>query len=199
MSKVAIYHRSCPYIENDNMQELRDYAKAQDWKIIEYVESKSKGQPVLSNLLRDAKNGDLSVVIVHSLLTVGNSLKQVLMVLDKLRGLGIGFISLSDGLDMNSTAGSLIDALTGFQKALTSSKIRMGLELARMRNVVLGRKPIDPEKVQSILDAHRQEMSVRDVAKFTKVPKSTCFRVIKDYQKGQVESTMMSVQVGGML
>ena len=193
--RVAIYHRACPFIENDPMHELRDYAKAQELEVIEYFESKCKGQPVLNNLLRDAKNGEFSVVLVHSLLTVGNSFKHVLSVMNKLRGLGIGFISLSDGIDMNSSAGSLIAALMVFQKALTSGKIRMGLELARMRNVVIGRKPLAAEKVTEILAAHKGDVSVRDVAKLTMVPKSTCFRVIKDFEKGQVTSTEMSVQV----
>ena len=183
--RVAIYHRSCPYIEKDPMQELRDYAKAQGAEIIEYVEAKGKAQPALHNLLRDSKNGKFSTVLVHSLLTVGDSLKAVLTVMSRLRCFDIGFISMKDKLDINSSAGTMLDALTHYIKKSQSQKIRLGLELARMKNTVIGRRPIAPEKVQSILEARKQEMSVRDVAKLTKVPKSTCFRVIKDFEKGQ--------------
>jgi len=186
MSKrVAVYDRPCPFTEDNTIQLLREYAKAQDFEVFEYVEAKGKGQPMLNNLLRDAKAGKFDVVLCHSLLTVGNNLKHILSVMEKFRGMGIGFISLSDGLDMDSSAMSLLDALMRFQKESTRSKIRIGMELARMRNVLIGRKPLAPEKVAEIIEAHKGDKSVRDVAKLLHIPKSTCFRVISDYKKGQ--------------
>jgi DNA invertase Pin-like site-specific DNA recombinase len=186
MVKVAIYYRPCPFIEDNAIQQLRDYAKAQEWEIIEYMEAKGKGQPVLSNLLRSGKNEEFSVVLVYSLLTVGGtSLKQLLTVMDKLRVLGISFISLKDGLNTDSSAGTLLESLMRYIKESQSQKIKLSLELCRMRNVVIGRKPLAADKVAEIIEAHKGERSVRDVAKLTHIPKSTCFRVIKDFEKGQ--------------
>lgn len=187
MSKVAIYHRPCPFTEEKTLRLLRDYSIAHEWEIIEYVESNGKGQPILKTLVRDTKFKKFDVVLCHSLLIIGNSLKHILTVMDKIRGCGIGFISLKDRIDMNSSAGSLIDALMNFQKELTGRKIRMGMEVARMRNVLIGRRPTALEKVAKIIEAHKRALSVRDVAKLTQVPKSTCFKVIKDFEKNQAE------------
>ena len=196
MSKrVAVYDRPCPFTEDNTIQLLRNYAKAQDFEVFEYVEGKGKGQPILNNLLRDAKSGRFDVVLCHSLLAVGNNLKHILSVMEKFKGLGIRFISLSDGLDMDSSAATLLDALMKFQKESTRSKIRIGMELARMRNVLIGRKPIASDKVAEIIEAHKGDRSVRDVAKLLHIPKSTCFRVIKDFKDSQGERTGMSVQV----
>jgi site-specific DNA recombinase len=196
MSKrVAVYDRPCPFTEDNTIQLLRNYAKAQDFEVFEYAEAKGKGQPALNNLLRDAKNGKFDVVLCHSLLAVGNNLKHILSVLDKVRALDIGFISIGDGLDMDSSAATLLDALMNFQRELTRGKIRIGMELARMHNVLIGRKPLAPEKVAEIIEAHKGDKSVRNLAKLLHIPKSTCWRVISDYKKGQGERTGMSEQV----
>ncbi len=199
--RVAIYHRLCPYIENDTMQELRDYAKAQDWEVIEYVESKGKGQPVLSNLLRDGKNGNFDVVLVRSLLPIGNSLKQVLTVIDKLKAFGIGIISFQDGLNMDSSAGTLLDALMTYLKQSQSFKIRIGLELSKLRNknILIGRPSTPKETVSMILAPENEKLSIRDIAKKTRCPKSTVYSVLKNHRESQPENTVVSVQVGGML
>ena len=186
MSKrVAVYDRPCPFTEDNIIQLLRDYAKAQDFEVFEYVEGKGKGQAALNRLLQDAKAGKFDVVLCHSLLAVGNSLKHILSVMDKFKGLGVGFISLSDRLDMDGSAATLLDALTHFQKESTRSKIRIGMELARMRNVLIGRKPLSKDKVAEIIEAHKGDKSVRDVARLLHIPKSTCFRVIKDFKASQ--------------
>jgi DNA invertase Pin-like site-specific DNA recombinase len=193
--RVAIYHRPIPFIEGEPLNELRAYAGSQGLEPIEYIENKSKGQPILSNLLRDGKSGQFSIVLVHSLLTVGGSLKQVLGVMEKLRGYGINLISLKDGLDMaSSSAETLHNSLISYTKESQSAKIRLGQELARARNVLIGRKPMDAEKVQSILQGRERKLSVRAISRITGIAKSSVFDVLSQHREAQA----VSEQVAGM-
>jgi DNA invertase Pin-like site-specific DNA recombinase len=107
---AAIYARvSTVDQEPENqLQELRRYAEARGWIGIEFVDRGISGakdrRPALDQLLNAVRRRKVNVVIVWSLDRLGRSLRHLIALLDEFQHVGVGFISLREGLDCTTPA-----------------------------------------------------------------------------------------------
>jgi len=103
--KTALYARvSTLDQEADNqLCELRRYADARGWTAEEYVDRGVSGardsRPALDRLLRDARARRIDVLVCWRLDRLGRSLRHLVVLLEKLHALGVGFVSLGEGID----------------------------------------------------------------------------------------------------
>jgi DNA invertase Pin-like site-specific DNA recombinase len=91
--------------------DLTTWAKAQANEVIWYRD-KATGtnmdRPGLDKLLADARSGKISRVVVWRLDRLGRTARGLLELLDELQQLGVGFVSLREGIDLNTPAGRLM-------------------------------------------------------------------------------------------
>lgn len=78
------------------LRDLRSYAEARGWSVIsEYVDKGQSGakdwRPELDRLMRDARKRKIDLVLCWRLDRLGRSLKHLILTLDELQGLGVGF------------------------------------------------------------------------------------------------------------
>jgi DNA invertase Pin-like site-specific DNA recombinase len=113
IKRVALYARvsTTDQTTENQMIELRRFAEARGWNAIEYVDTGVSGskesRPALTKLLQDAKRRRLDVVICWRLDRLGRNLKHLITLLDELQALGVGFVSLAEGIDATTPAGKL--------------------------------------------------------------------------------------------
>lgn len=195
MSKrVAIYHRPTIVKGDDSsrqLEELQDYARRRKWDFVLYAEKprrniKDTTSPVLRKLLRDGKNKQFDIVLCHSFLGLSYSMKHLLGTLQKLTSDGVGFISVKDGVSNNSSAVKFLKALMNFQRGVSGFSISIGMEVARMRNIAIGRRPICVEDRSRIIESHLNKQSIRGIAKSTRIARSTVFHTVKKYKNGDI-------------
>jgi putative DNA-invertase from lambdoid prophage Rac len=97
----------------NQLPELRDFAKRQGWDSVEYVEhaSAKRGakRPILTQLLADAKEGKIQVVLVQRIDRFGRSLVDFLANVQKLNDAGVRFIATAQAIDTDkhSAVGTL--------------------------------------------------------------------------------------------
>jgi DNA invertase Pin-like site-specific DNA recombinase len=97
--KAAVYARVSTLDQNPDNQliELRRYVGARGWQLTEYVDhgvsGAKEGRPELNRLLRDAKRRQIDIVICWRLDRLGRSLRHLILLLDELTALGVGFVS----------------------------------------------------------------------------------------------------------
>ena len=88
--------------------------------------------------------GDDSLVIWR-LDRLGRSLKDLVTIIEDLRNAGIGFKSLNDGIDTSSPMGKLqfgiFAALAEYEREIIIQRTKAGLEAAKKRGKIGGRKP----------------------------------------------------------
>src|SRR5690348_12860941 len=92
--------------------ELRQYATARGWTIVdEYIDHGISGakesRPELNRLMADARRRRVDVIAVWALDRWGRSLPHLVNTLNDLQQLGVGFVSLRDGLDLSTASGRL--------------------------------------------------------------------------------------------
>jgi hypothetical protein len=73
---------------------------------------------------------------------------------------------------------------------------KAGMEIARLRGQEIGSDATPPHIVKKALDAYlTQNLSVRDLAKQTAVPKSTRFRLVQGFKAGKIDREGLPLQM----
>src|ERR1700730_4165116 len=110
--KAAIYARVSTLDQQpeNQLQELRRYCEARGWAATEYVDRGVSGakdrRPALDQLLADAKRRKFDVLVCWRLDRLGRNLRHLILLLDELQALGVAFVSLAEGIDATTPAGS---------------------------------------------------------------------------------------------
>jgi DNA invertase Pin-like site-specific DNA recombinase len=109
--RCAVYARVSTTDQNPKNQlaELRRYVEARGWTAVEYVDRGVSGakdrRPALDELLRDAKRRKRDILCCWRHDRLGRTLRHLILLLDELQALGIGFVTAGEGIDTSTPAG----------------------------------------------------------------------------------------------
>lgn len=130
-------------------QELEAACAARRWSDVEVYEDVISGtstsRPQFDLMMRHARGGRLTRVLVVKLDRLGRSLPHLALTIDELQRAGVALICTSQGIDTSSDnpAGrfqvSVLAAVAEFERAMISERTREGLRAVRARGVRLGR------------------------------------------------------------
>lgn len=193
--RCALYARvSTTEQEVDNqLLELRRFTEARGWTPKEYVDRGVSGskdrRPALDELLKDAKRRKFDILVCWRLDRLGRNLRHLILLLDELQALGIGFVTLGEGIDTSTPAGKLqlhiLSAIAEFERERIRERVMAGLQRARSQGKRLGR----PERqVEESRLAAVRGLSVREAATRLGVSPATAHRWLS--QKSPSESTL---------
>jgi DNA invertase Pin-like site-specific DNA recombinase len=151
--KCAIYARCSTFDQNVGLQtnDLRRLAKQRGfaiWK--EYIDEGQSGgktsRPSLDEMLRDARGGRFSILLVWKLDRLGRSTGHLIRLLEDFKAWNVQLISFGEGLDFTTTAGKLFYTLLGafaeFERDTIRERVKAGLRNARAKGIRLGRAPL---------------------------------------------------------
>jgi DNA invertase Pin-like site-specific DNA recombinase len=195
--KAAIYARVSTIDQTceNQLLELRQYCKARGWSIwAEFIDNGVSGskdrRPALDDLLAHARRRRFDVLVCWRLDRLGRSLRHLVTLLGDLHDLGIGFISLGEGIDLGTPAGRLqlhiLAALAEFERSRIQERVRAGLARVRSEGRRLGR-PTQPVPLEKLLQVDK--LSVREAARKLRVSRSTVqrWRATARVPEGNVE------------
>ena len=184
--KVGIYARVSTSDKGQDTEvqlcDLRTYADARGWEVFkEYVDvgqSGSKEQrPAFNQLMEDARKRKIDIILVWRLDRFGRSLKHLIVSLDELKTLGLGFVSFKESIDFTTATGRLMLHLLGafaeFEKEIIRERVKAGVAHARAKGKRLGRRPlIDERLLGTVRDRRDKGISIRGISKELGVSKS---------------------------
>ncbi len=138
-------------------------------------------RPELHRVLEQLRSGD--TVVVWKLDRLSRSLKDLLMILEKIEGAGATFLSLTESID-TSTAGRMMMQIVGsfseFERAMLRERTRSGLDAARKEGRIGGRRPKltrqQQEEIVSLVSSGRKTGA--DAARLFQVHPSTISRLL---------------------
>lgn len=130
----------------------------------------------LAKALEYVKESD--TLVVWKLDRLGRSLPHLIEIISQLKSKGVGFRSLTEGMDTSSASGELLfhvfGALAQFERSLIQERVNAGLAAARKRGRIGGRpRAIPKEKMEVIMDALKNGMSKAAVCRTFEVKRST--------------------------
>lgn len=136
----------------NQLQELRRYVRARSWPAaVEYVDKGVSGtrdrRPALDRLIRDARRRRFDVLICWRLDRLGRNLRHLVTLLDELNAVGVSFVSLGEGIDCTTPAGTLqlhiLAALAQFERERIAERVRAGLARVKRNGQQFGRPRVD--------------------------------------------------------
>ena len=150
-----------------------------------YQEKASGGRwdrPELHRLLDQLRKDD--VVVVWKLDRLSRSLKDLLLVLEKIEAVGASFTSLTEAIDTGTPAGRMMMQIVGsfaeFERAMLRERTKNGLDAARKEGRVGGRRPklTKQQQTEIISLVSSGQKSGADAARLFQVHPSTVVRLL---------------------
>ena len=154
-------------------------------KISQETCSAVKERPELESMLEHTREGD--VVVVWKLDRLGRSLKHLIDMVSGFRDKGVEFISLNDSIDTTTVQGRLtfniFASFAEFERELIRERTLAGLEAARLRGRIGGRKKgltIEAKKTAYACYQLWQDKSrtIHDILQIVNISRATFYRYI---------------------
>jgi len=185
-TKVAIYSRVSTGEQDTAMQveELRRVVAQRGWTIsAEYSDTISGSKEGLGRhgLMQDAHLGKFNHVLVWRFDRFARSAKDLLLALDTLSSLGIGFSSLRESFDTTSPVGratlTILAAVAELERNIIKERVVAGLDRAKAKGRKLGRpeRDVDVARVREMLSEGRTQ---RQISVALRIPRSTLRRAL---------------------
>ena len=152
--------------------------------VFEDVISGAKAErPGLNDALAFLRKGD--TLVVWKLDRLGRSMKHLVETVADLGNRGIGFRSLTEGVDTTTTGGTLVfhlfGALAQFERDLIIERTQAGLRAAATRGRKGGRKPVvTPKKLEQARAFISDGLTVREAAARLKISKTSLYNALRD-------------------
>src|SRR5579872_6567364 len=151
---------------------LREYAVRRGWTIVKQVKEVGSGasqREAREKLLEAARRREIDGVLVWRLDRWGRSVTDLLSTLQELQHLNVGFVSLTEALDLTTPAGRAMAALLAvfaeFEREILRERVRAGLAHARQNGKTLGRPMTAGLHSAEIRKLHRAGLPKAEIAR----------------------------------
>lgn len=173
--------------EQNNALQIQALKQAGMEKVFE--ESASGGRwdrPILHTMLDQLRKGD--TVVVWKLDRLSRSLKDLLLLMEKIDKVGAGFRSLTEAVDTTTPAGRMMMNMVGtfaeFERAIIRERTNAGLAAARAEGRIGGRrKKLSSAQRDDIADnVISGRKTGAEMARLYKVSPPTVSRIVAGYR-----------------
>jgi putative DNA-invertase from lambdoid prophage Rac len=165
---------------------MRDYAARRGWTIALQVREVNSGavrREARERLIDAARRREIDVVLVWRLDRWGRSVTDLLATLQELEHLGVGFVSLTEALDLTTPVGramaGLLAIFAEFEREILRERTRAGLAHARANGKRLGRPATAAVHAAEIRKLYRAGVSKSEIARRIQVGRTSVRRILR--------------------
>jgi DNA invertase Pin-like site-specific DNA recombinase len=186
--RVALYARVSTHDQQTlplQIRTMREYAAKRNWTIVTQTKEVGSGaaqRELRETLLASARRREIDVVLVWRLDRWGRSVADLVSTLQELQHLGVGFVSLTEALDLTTPAGramaGLLSVFAEFERDILRERVRAGLDHARQQGKRLGRPPSVALKAVQTRKLHRQGISKSEIARHLQISRTSVRRLL---------------------
>jgi DNA invertase Pin-like site-specific DNA recombinase len=167
------------------LRALREYAARRRWTTTMQVKEVGSGaaqRQIREKLMEAARRREIDVVLVWRLDRWGRSVADLLATLQELEHLGVGFVSLTEALDLTTPAGRAMAALLAvfaeFEREVLRERVRAGLAHARQNGKRLGRPLTAALKADQVRKLRRTGLSKSAIARRLNIGRTSVRRIL---------------------
>ena len=146
------------------------------------VNSGAARREAREKLLEAARRREIDVVLVWRLDRWGRSVTDLLATLQELEHLGVGFVSLTEALDLTTPAGramaGLLAIFAEFEREILRERTRAGLAQARQNGKRRGRPTTARLHTDQVRKLYRSGMSKSEIARRLQIGRTSVRRIL---------------------
>jgi DNA invertase Pin-like site-specific DNA recombinase len=171
---------------------MRDYVAKRGWKIALEVQDIGSGtslRPKREELIKAARRREIDRIVVWRLDRWGRSLVDLVSTLQELSALNVGFVSLSEALDLTTPSGR---ALTGmlavfaeFERDILRDRVKAGIAQAREEGRPHGRPPTVAKYAPRVRVLARKGLSKSEISRRLRISRTSVRRFLAGPQVQQ--------------
>ena len=172
--------------QNSRLQ-LNAFKKAKVKKVFEEKASGGRwDRPLLHKMLEQLRKGD--VVVVWKLDRLSRSLKDLLVIMERINSAGAGFRSLTEAIDTTTSAGRMMMQMVGafaeFEREMIRERTKAGLDAARKDGRIGGRRPKlrEDQRKDIAENVLSERKSGAEMARLYNVSEATVSRIVAHYR-----------------
>jgi putative DNA-invertase from lambdoid prophage Rac len=188
VTRVGLYGR----VSTDDQQtlpmqieQLQAYAARRGWSVVLVVEEVASGvkhRAKRETLLQAARRRELDAVLVWRLDRWGRSLADLVTTLEELRALEVGFVSLTEALDLTTPAGRALAGMMAvfaqFERDLIRERVKAGIAHARAQGRALGRPRTAASRGDRVRDLDAQGFNHSQIARELGMGRTSVRRIL---------------------
>jgi DNA invertase Pin-like site-specific DNA recombinase len=170
---------------------MREYAARRGWAIAMQVKEVGSGalqRQRREKLIEAARRREIDVVLVWRLDRWGRSVTDLLATLQELEHLGVGFVSLTEALDLTTPAGramaGLLAVFAEFEREILRERVRAGLAHARQNGKRLGRPLTAALHADQVRKLGRSGISKSQIARQLNIGRTSVRRILDRKTQG---------------
>jgi DNA invertase Pin-like site-specific DNA recombinase len=186
--KAALYSRVSTHDQQTlplQQKAMREYAKKRGWTIalqIKEVGSGAKTRPQREDLLKAARRREVDVVIVWRLDRWGRSLADLVSTLKELSDLSVGFVSLTEAIDLTTPSGralaGMLAVFAEFERDILRERVKAGIAQARENGKRHGRPPTATKQAAEVKRLFKKGMSKSEIARRVNIGRTSVIRIL---------------------
>jgi putative DNA-invertase from lambdoid prophage Rac len=168
------------------LRALHEYVDRRGWTVglqVREIGSGAAKRQAREKLLEAARRREIDVVLVWRLDRWGRSVTDLLSTLQELEHFGVGFVSLTEALDLSTPAGramaGLLAIFSEFEREILRERTRAGLAQARQNGKRLGRPATAAVHATEIRKLHRDGISKSEIARRLLVGRTSVRRILE--------------------
>jgi putative DNA-invertase from lambdoid prophage Rac len=188
MFRAGLYARVSTYDQRTLAMQnraMREHAERRGWTIVMQVREVGSGaaqRQVREKLLQAARRREIDVVLVWRLDRWGRSVTDLLTTLQELDHLDVGFVSLTEALDLTTPTGramaGLLAVFAEFEREILRERVRAGLAHARQNGKKLGRPITAGLHGDQVRKLHRAGVSKSEIARRMQIGRTSVRRIL---------------------
>jgi len=186
--RVGLYARVSKHDQQTlplQMSAMRAYAAHRGWRIVLRIEDVGSGaseRPRRERLLEAARRREIDAVLVWRLDRWGRSLADLVVTLQELSALGVGFVSLTEALDLTTPTGramaGLLAVFAEFEREILRERVKAGLAQARQKGRQLGRPRSAALLEPQVRQLLAQKLSQAEIARRLSIGRTSVRRIL---------------------
>jgi putative DNA-invertase from lambdoid prophage Rac len=188
MLRAALYARVSTNDQQTlamQMRALRQYVARRGWTVALQIRDVGSGaveRKAREQLMEAARRREIDAVLVWRLDRWGRSVTDLLATLQELNHLGVGFVSLTEALDLTTPAGramaGLLAIFAEFEREILRERTRAGLAQARLNGKQLGRPLTAGVHAAEIRKLHRTGVAKAEIARRLQIGRTSVRRIL---------------------
>ena len=188
MFRAALYSRVSTNDQHTLSMQSRNmpgYAARRGWSIAMQVREVGSGaaqREAREKLLNAARRREIDIVVVWRLDRWGRSVTDLLATLQELEHLGVGFVSLTEALDLTTPSGramaGLLAVFAEFEREILRERVRAGLADAKRNGQRLGRPMTAGLHADKIRKLYRAGVSKAEIARRLRIGRTSVRRIL---------------------
>jgi DNA invertase Pin-like site-specific DNA recombinase len=169
------------------VEAMAAYIEHRGWEPVRQVRdvgSGAKERPGREGLLKAARRREVDVVVVWRLDRWGRSLPDLVVTLRELIEPGVGFVSLTEALDLTTPTGramaGMLAVFAEFEREILRERFRAGIAQARKEGRPHGRPPTASLKAEEVRRLKAEQVSHAEIARRLGIGRTSVRRILRD-------------------